>query len=222
MNSKFTQIGTLSVIFIIYTFSLLSWNGIQSLTNLIQRWSQDSELTIYLHEGAIASDVELVQTLVEKENTNLSFEYQSPEANQKMLNRLMPKSKKDFLNSQEINLSIPPHIIIRSEAKIIGEDLFNLFDRIVSQTAKLKFVESASYGKSWVTIYSQWLIKIEYFSIFFQVGLFLAVTFVIGNIIGLSLQSKREEIEIMELVGATSNMINKPFLFNGMAFLEPQ
>ena len=50
-------------------------------------------------------------------------------------------------------------------------------------------------------------------------GLLMAATFaVIGNTIRLAVQSRRKEIEIMQLVGAGEAFIHSPFLLEGMLF----
>lgn len=51
----------------------------------------------------------------------------------------------------------------------------------------------------------------------FVLGLLLlsAVILIIGNTIRLSIMSKREQIEVMKLVGATDSFIQRPFLFTG-------
>lgn len=43
----------------------------------------------------------------------------------------------------------------------------------------------------------------------------LAVIFVVGNTIRLDIQNRREEIEVMSLVGATEAFIRRPFLYTG-------
>lgn len=47
------------------------------------------------------------------------------------------------------------------------------------------------------------------------VALALAVLIVVGNTIRLEIENRRDEIEIMELVGATSAFIRRPFLYVG-------
>lgn len=44
----------------------------------------------------------------------------------------------------------------------------------------------------------------------------LAVLFVIGNTIRLDIENRREEIEVMALVGATDSFIRRPFLYAGL------
>lgn len=46
--------------------------------------------------------------------------------------------------------------------------------------------------------------------------LLCAVVLIIGNTIRLSIMNKREEIEVMKLVGATEGFIQRPFLYTGV------
>ncbi len=46
----------------------------------------------------------------------------------------------------------------------------------------------------------------------------LAVLLVIGNTIRLSTQNRRQEIEIIKLIGATNSFIRRPFLYSGMYY----
>ncbi len=43
----------------------------------------------------------------------------------------------------------------------------------------------------------------------------LAVLLIVGNTIRLSVQNRREEIEVVKLVGATDAFIRRPFLYTG-------
>ena len=43
-----------------------------------------------------------------------------------------------------------------------------------------------------------------------------AVAFVVGNTIRMDIQNRREEIEVMALVGATTGFIRRPFLYSGL------
>ncbi|QOC23360.1 cell division protein [Wenzhouxiangella sp. AB-CW3] len=45
-----------------------------------------------------------------------------------------------------------------------------------------------------------------------------AVAFVVGNTIRMDIHNRREEIEVMALVGATAGFIRRPFLYSGLWF----
>lgn len=71
----------------------------------------------------------------------------------------------------------------------------------------------------------EWLTRLEAVVRLLQqavlaIGLLLlsAVLFIVSNTIRLSIVSKREEIEVMKLVGATDAFIQRPFLYTGFWF----
>lgn len=73
-----------------------------------------------------------------------------------------------------------------------------------------------------VRIDSQWIDRFEAILVLAQRGVLLlagllavAVLLVVGNTIRLEIQNRRDEIEVMELVGATPSFVRRPFLYTG-------
>ncbi|MNK65519.1 Cell division protein FtsX [compost metagenome] len=89
---------------------------------------------------------------------------------------------------------------------------------VAAAIADMKGVEDLNWGQSLHA-------KIQQIATFTRLigilitGLLMAATFaVIGNTIRLAVQSRRKEIEIMQLVGAGEAFIHSPFLLEGMIF----
>jgi cell division transport system permease protein len=92
------------------------------------------------------------------------------------------------------------------------EALATIADRI----QKLPGVEDVEYGKAWLGR----LYRIGYLLVVIDVSLLvivsLAAVMVVFNTIQLTLYARRQEIEIMRLVGATDGFVRRPFLLEGM------
>lgn len=87
-----------------------------------------------------------------------------------------------------------------------------LADKIKS----LSQVEEVEYGQHWVARFSH-IINIFRFIGYAMGGLFLFATlFIIANTIRLVLYSRKEEIEIMRLVGSNDRFIKTPFYIEGL------
>ena len=77
-------------------------------------------------------------------------------------------------------------------------------------------VESATYGKDSVDQMIGIFKVVEHVSLVIVVALILVTAFLISNTIRLTIYSRRNEIEIMRLVGTSNTAIKLPFEFEGL------
>lgn len=88
---------------------------------------------------------------------------------------------------------------------------------INKQVEEIDGIESSSYGaEAGANNFIKTMKIIEYFSILVALALIVVSIFIITNTIKLTIASRRKEIEIMRLVGATKAYIRFPFMFEGM------
>ena len=89
---------------------------------------------------------------------------------------------------------------------------------VAAAISEMKGVEDLNWGQSLHAKIQQIATFIRLIGLLIT-GLLMAATFaVIGNTIRLAVQSRRKEIEIMQLVGAGEAFIHSPFLLEGMLF----
>jgi cell division transport system permease protein len=77
-------------------------------------------------------------------------------------------------------------------------------------------VAEVQYGKRWVAKLRIFVDVLKLVGITVGGLLLLATIFVVSNTIKLTFYSRREELEIMRLVGATDFFIKTPFLIEGL------
>jgi cell division protein FtsX len=154
MKRNFLLTSTFFVTNLVYLFAILSWITIQSVTHLIDRWSQNSEMTVYLQQDASPKDLESIQNIFKAFSDQVVATYQSSESIRNNLKKLMPNSELDFLGNDELVAAIPPHFIVRASSAQVGDSLYALYQSITQELQKQTAVDSTSFGKSWAEKYA--------------------------------------------------------------------
>ena len=88
--------------------------------------------------------------------------------------------------------------------------------RIAADLALDGAVKDVQYGQEWIANFTAVLKLLQVTGIGLGVMLVLAVVFVVSNTIKLAVFARRDELEIMQLVGATPMFIRIPYLLEGV------
>jgi cell division transport system permease protein len=87
--------------------------------------------------------------------------------------------------------------------------------QLKTRLEKINTVDEVQYSQEWIRKFQAILEAIKIVGMIFGGLLFLAALFIITNTIKLTLYSRKEEIEIFKLVGATNRFIKIPFMIEG-------
>jgi cell division transport system permease protein len=89
---------------------------------------------------------------------------------------------------------------------------------ISTTLTKSPLVSEVVYQKDVVSTLSAWTSAIRKIGITLIVLLSLVSIFIMVTIIGIKISQKKEDIEIMKLIGATNWYIRRPFMFEGIVY----
>jgi cell division transport system permease protein len=203
-----TTIGVITISVLIFsTFSLIAFN----LASFLEIWEEKIEVIVYLNRKTSINEVE---SLLEKSRLVEGVEsvkYVSPaDAMAFMETRL--DSQKNLLEGIQPTV-LPPSFEVR-----LKKDYRNpgKIKEVVSQLKRFPQFEEIQYGQEWVETFSV-LVHILRLTQWMLGGLLLvAMVFIISNTLQLAKSSRREEIEIMQLVGASPSFIQIPFYIEGI------
>ena len=90
--------------------------------------------------------------------------------------------------------------------------------QLLERLSKERIVEFGKLDIDWLTRLDAIVSLLRQAVLLIAVLLLGAVLLIIGNTIRLSIMSKKDEIEVMKLVGATDAFIQRPFLYSGVWF----
>lgn len=92
----------------------------------------------------------------------------------------------------------------------------NSIEEVAKEVEKIANVKSVKYGEGMIEQLVSVFSTIRFISIWVVGALILVTAFLIANTIKITIASRRREIEIMRLVGASNTNIKIPFIFEGL------
>lgn len=88
-------------------------------------------------------------------------------------------------------------------------------EKFVTALKRISGITEVQYGEEWVRRFNTFLNFMRLLGVLLGGFLITAVVFIVSNTIKLTIYSRRDELEVMSLVGATRFFIKAPFLLEG-------
>lgn len=89
-------------------------------------------------------------------------------------------------------------------------------ESLAQELSSLALVDKAKLDSDWIKKYNSILTISEQIATFVSLMLALGVLLIVGNTIRLAILNRRDEIQVIKLVGATDAFIRRPFLYTGL------
>lgn len=96
------------------------------------------------------------------------------------------------------------------------EQTFEKIETLAARVSALDSVDDVEYGQAWIGRFTQVFNLFKFIGITMGILFFMVTVFIISNTIRLALYSRRDEIQIMRLVGATDGFIQVPSYIAGL------
>jgi cell division transport system permease protein len=200
-----------AILVLTLTFFVISCvTGILYVSESAMRYFESKpQVTFFLKDDAKQDQVKKIINELKKDIKVAETKYVSKEEALKIYRK---QFEKDPLLLEMVTSNILPASIEVSTYKV--EDLQMIFDAYKNHPA----IEEIVFQKDIVENLSKWtrIVRIVGLS---YIGFHLLLSFlVIMTIIGMKIALKREEIEIMQLLGASRSYIRTPFILEGMIY----
>lgn len=211
------QFTTILVVTACYLVVCSSWVVAKNLKKILTVWGEDLQMTVYLAENTPASESEALEKKIKSNPLVGKVRWISKEQALADFRSQMASYAPDILQEQDLLSLIPASLQVSLSENLKAASHLKVLDALARNLKSEKSVADISYGQDWVQKYSQFLFYFEKSLQALGVIIFCAALFVLSNVIRASVQSRRQEIEVLELIGATPAMIRRPFLAEGAA-----
>ena len=202
------SVATITIAFTIQGFFFLVF---VNLNTLLSTWDKQVQLIVYLDDGISKGQKNALEEIFKSNEKVDSISYDSrDEAWTEFKNTFSGKS--GFVTDLDFN---PLPASYNLKFKDDPERLVNI-RQLAALLKGQKGVESLEYGEKWISRFENFMIFLRV--VILAVGGILSVglILIISNTIKLSIYSRRDEFDLMLLLGATHRFIKTPLLLEGL------
>ncbi len=179
--------------------------------NLAAYWGSQVNMVIYLRDSLTPARLEALRLTLSQAPETASLQYTSKEQAMQQLRARLGEGARVLEGLQTNPLPASFTVTIRDEFRRP-----ELLRESVERYKQLPEIEEIDYGERWLERFHTLVWTLEIGVIGIGGIMALAVMFIIATTVRLALHSRAEEIEIMQLVGATLWFIKFPFFLEGI------
>ncbi len=176
----------------------------------VDQWSRSAELSVYLRDEATGEQRAAVQGALRAAPSVAGIEFVSQGEALARFRKTFPDLA-SAVDPAEDN-PLPASFEVRLGS---GQSAASL-ERLSARVLRMPGVADVRYDRQWLDRLESIGSLVRWTGLLLAAVLVLAAAFTVTNVVRLSLHARRDEIEIMELVGAPHSFIRGPFVFEGM------
>jgi len=201
-------VGTIALALLIVSLFLLVFVNMESAA---ENWSERVQVTVYFDHDLTPPEQATFRNRIEALPGFSRISYVSRD---EALKRF-----KDRLRGQETLLEgVRPEVLPTSleiTLKRSSRDTLSV-EKFVTSLKRIPGISEVQYGEEWVRRFNLFLNFMRLLGALLGAFLVVAVIFIVSNTIKLTIYARRDELEVMSLVGATRFFIKAPYLVEGV------
>lgn len=201
-------IGTITLALLIVSLFLLIFVNLESAA---ENWSERVQVTVYFDKELSAQDQSSLNQKISALSGVSRVNYVTRE---EALKRFKSRLKGQETLLEGVRSEVLPTsfeiALKRSHRDTAAVENF------VTVLKKIPGIAEVQYGEEWVRRFNSFLNFMRLLGALLGGFLIIAVVFIVSNTIKLTIYSRRDELEVMSLVGATRLFIKAPFLLEGL------
>jgi cell division transport system permease protein len=204
-----TALSTLTIaaaLFVLGIFLVATAN----LERLVERWGAAAELSVYLRDDATPGDRAAAENALRSDRFVSAVEYVSKDD-------ALARFRRDFPDLASATLGAPGNPFPASlEARMTDAGRGASVEGLVARVGRMAGVADVRYDRDWLERLAAVAAFVRWAGVLLAAVLVLAAALTVSNVVRLALVARRDEVEIMELVGAPVAFIRGPFIVEGI------
>ena len=203
-------LSTLTITIALFMLGLFLLLG-ANLERVVDEWGRSAEFSVYLRDDAAPSEREAIQRELAQDGSIAAVESVSKEA-------ALERFRRDFPDLAQATAGAPDNPFPASfEARLqsSGVDVGALAT-LAARIGAMPGVADVRYDRRWLDRLASLSAFVRYAGFVLAGVLVLAAGLTVTNVVRLALYARRDEVEIMELVGAPMTFIRGPFVCEGI------
>jgi len=200
------SISCITITLIVVAISIVLSYNVNNFASLVE---QDVTIVVFLDVDVLPEEKDDVEDLIKKIDEVDSYTYQSK---QDIAEEMMSSSEvfKNIMESWDEESS-PLQPTFQVKVKDIQK-----IGMVADEIKELEHVSTVKYGEGMVEQLVSIFEIVKQISIGMVIALIIVTAFLIANTIKITIFSRKREIQIMRLVGASNINIKIPFVFEGL------
>jgi cell division transport system permease protein len=205
-SSLFAIAAIALAIIVLGALLLLTWNA----ERLLSEWTSAAEFSVFLRDEASSEQRGAVESIIDRSGAAAGREYISKA-------QALTRFRAEFADLAALTEGFEDNpfpasveVRLRPEAEADGRA-----DALVRQLAAMPGVADVRYDREWLARVGAGLGTVRRAGLALAVLMALAAAVTVAAVVRLGLYARRDEIEIMELVGAPLTYIRGPFVAEG-------
>ena len=200
------SISCITITLVMVGFSILLSYNVNNFTSEIEK---DLTIVVFLDRDVTETEIESIKTKISTLDNIKSVKFNSKDTVKKEMQEESEIFKTIMEQYDEKTNPLQDSFLVKvNDLKEIGKSADEIEN--IEKVALVKYGEGSV--EELVKIFDI-VKKISYIAV---VALILVTIFLISNTIKITIQSRRREIEIRRLVGASNSFIRRPFFFEGI------
>jgi len=204
----FASVGTIATALSILGLFLFVYINLNSVLSF---WNDQVQLIVYLDDEISSDQKKQLENLFSSNPEVDVFDFVSREKAWENFQSMFSE-KSSFLKGMGFNpLPASYNLMIKPSPERL-KYIQSLANKLNQQDG----VESVEYGEEWINRFETFMILMQVFLLALGALLCLGSVLIISNTVKLSVLSRKSEIELMLLTGATPGFIKFPFFLEGV------